>query len=254
MELCIWSDRVYEPLVREISTWATIKEVVTSRTKVILVLYSNDNSIYENTVRALSQKHHRVFVVANPTLNITIMNNLYDLAESLNTPFFFLDYKPFDCNIRCLHTGNFVKHIDIKTYYHDGPPIAHETFHNMSSVLDIMGERQFNYKGGRANVVQNRDMCNLTTMRCGAATCVLYSGFSNCGNIDIIHVYGDKDKEMYIHEMSNPGDCRSYYERYGVSIQMFLQNINVLDEKYHKERIKMIMLKFKPTTNNNRFR
>lgn len=252
MEVCIWYDSVYTPLVNEISTWAKVKNVVTTTTKLIIVLYSKDKELYETTVRSLGISTRMIPVVSSPTLNFVLAEQLYSISKRMQVQFFFLDYKPFDSHIRSLHTGKFVKHVDIKTYYSDGPPIGHETFHNMSSVLEIMGDKQFNYTDAKANLMQHRESCNLTTMRCGAATCVLYSGVSDCGNIDVIHVYGDDKKyKSYINELDMPSDCLSYYERYGACIQLFLQNVNVLDRNYHEKRVKMIMSKFKATSSIN---
>jgi len=252
--LCVWYDRRYTPLVKEISTWAKVDSSVTYNTEIILVLFSDERHLYDVTLKAFTRSKKSIPVVCNPTLNNDIIFRLYSTATQLSVPFFVLDYKPFDLSIRSLHTGMFVKHIDIKTYYSDGPPIQHETFHNMSSVLDIMGEKQFNYADCKANIVQSREVCNLTTMRCGAATCVLYSGISDCGNIDIIHVYGDNNQKNYIHELDMPQDCESYYERYGACIKMFLQNVNILDKTYHEQRIKMISSKFKFVGTSRRIR
>lgn len=254
MEICAWYDERYRSFVDELKTWATLKTVVTSKTRILLVLESDDNNLYNSTVRALSQTTYTVTVVANPTLNVSVMDEIYRAAEQFKVRFFFLDYKPFDIDIKSMYTGKFVKHIDVKTYYGDGPPISHETFHNMSTVLCVMGDKQFNYKGAKANIIQNREQCNLITMRCGAATCVLYTGYHDSGNIDVIHVYGDENNKTFIHEMGIPQDCRSYYERYGACIQMFLQNVNLLDVTFHKQRIKRVMSKFYSNDTGFRFR
>jgi hypothetical protein len=242
MRICIWNDIEYQPFYNEVCSWADVTQIVDEKVDIILILQSKDIDLERFVSIAVKTNKS---IISSPTMDFDIMNRIFTLTKHRKGKFYFLDYKSFDNSIRSFCTNGFVTHIDIKTFYPDGPPVRHEIFYNMAMARSIMGAKQFVYRDTNASITQLRDISILTTLRIGLTTVCLYTGRYMHGNIDSIFVYGHHDNSEYIHEMGNPFDTRSYYERYGASIKNFIENVNMLDQKWHDDQTKMVMSKFK---------
>lgn len=244
MNIAVWNDVAYGPFRDELATFSAVSSRITHHTDAVFVLQSEDRELLRMVTDAVMSSHGDFILVACPTLDMNVMRRMYEIADNWNRKFIILDYKFFDHNLRRLRTWRFVRHVDIKTFYRDGPPVAHETFMNLATVLRIMGDKQFVYGKNRCSLVQNKDTSSLLTLRSGCATAVVYSGKYAGGNVDAMCVYGDDRGVEYLDELGNPHDTRSYFERYGACIREFVANLHLLDLVFHRGRTLMVMDKF----------
>lgn len=243
LKICLWNCKYYRSFYDEIRQWAEIQNKPTVDTHAFLCLNTNPKHLKEAVRKAINDDTTGTDcpIIVNPCFDEDVMRSIFSMASHTGRSLIVLDYKSFDRDIRMLNCRNRIYHVDIKSYYPDGPPLKDEMFFNAMVLQQLIGPIRF-CGPCEVNACRGPNFDMTSVYWKDHTTAVLYCGTIKHMIADIVHVVGD---DKYECELSIPQDTGSYYERYGAAIQSFITNARKLDYNFHRDKALLTFKKLK---------